>query len=250
MFRDKDIFFQIDDFEKYEVLAIYTTKKIGNTFDLFKNIGDNEKNSKNIEKFFGKKNSKVILAQQTHSANVIDITENTDKYYFENTDGFITKRKDIVLMTQYADCLPVYVYDKKNNVIGIFHSGWKGSFEEIAIVGINLMIKNYGSKKEDFIIALGIGISCEKYEVGEEFYTNFKNKFPLDIVKKSFVFCETTKKYHFDNTEFNRLNLISYGIPEESIIISKECTYKNNRFHSFRRDKNEKRNAGIIFFKD
>lgn len=246
MFVDKEKYFEIDDFEKLGVEALYTTKDIGNIDTLFK---DEEKSGENIYKCFGKKDSIVIYAKQTHTNKVIDIDEKTDKYFYEEVDGFISKRKDVVLMTQYADCLPIFLYDKVNHVIGVCHSGWKGSFQEIGIKTIELMEEKYSSSRENILVALGIGISCEKYEVGVEFYENFKNNFSKEIVENSFKFFEDDNKWHFDNTEFNRLNLIKNGILPENIIVSKECTYKNNRFHSFRRDKNSMRNAGIIFFK-
>lgn len=246
MFVDKEKYFEIDDFEKFGVEALYTTKDIGNIDTLFK---DEEKSGENIYKCFGKKDSVVIYAKQTHTNKVIDIDEKTDKYFYEEVDGFISKRKDVVLMTQYADCLPIFLYDKVNHVIGVCHSGWKGSFQEIGIKTIELMEEKYSSSRENILVALGIGISCEKYEVGVEFYENFKNNFSKEIVENSFKFFEDDNKWHFDNTEFNRLNLIKNGILSENIIVSKECTYKNNRFHSFRRDKNSMRNAGMIFFK-
>ncbi len=246
MFVDKEKYFEIDDFKKFGVEALYTTKDIGNIDTLFK---DEEKSGENIYKCFGKKDSIVIYAKQTHTNKVIDIDEKTDKYFYEEVDGFISKRKDVVLMTQYADCLPIFLYDKVNHVIGVCHSGWKGSFQEIGVKTIELMEEKYSSSRENILVALGIGISCEKYEVGVEFYENFKNNFSKEIVENSFKFFEDDNKWHFDNTEFNRLNLIKNGILSENIIVSKECTYKNNRFHSFRRDKNSMRNAGIIFFK-
>ena len=245
MFKDRDIYFEIEDLKKFGVKAVYTTKKIGNIDTLFK---DSENGSENIFKCFGKEDAKVIYAKQTHTANVIDIKEDTQKYFYEEVDGFITKRKDVALMTQYADCLPIFFYDKENSVIGVSHSGWKGSFQEIGIKTLDLMEKKYGSDRKNIFIGLGIGISCEKYEVREEFYLNFKEKFPEDIIEKSFKFFESDKRWHFDNTEFNRLNLIRNGILPENIVASNECTFKNERFHSFRRDKNTNRNAGLIFF--
>ena len=180
MFKDRDIYFEIEDLKKFGVKAVYTTKKIGNIDILFK---DSENGSENIFKCFGKEDAKVIYAKQTHTANVIDIKEDTQKYFYEEVDGFITKRKDVALMTQYADCLPIFFYDKENSVIGVSHSGWKGSFQEIGIKTLDLMEKKYGSDRKNIFIGLGIGISCEKYEVREEFYLNFKEKFPEDIIE-------------------------------------------------------------------
>lgn len=117
MFKDRDTYFEIDDLKKFGVKAVYTTKKIGDIDILFK---DSENGSENIFKCFGKEDAQVIYARQTHTADVIDIEEDTKKYFYEEIDGFITKRKDVVLMTQYADCLPIFFYDKKNSVIGVF----------------------------------------------------------------------------------------------------------------------------------
>lgn len=66
-----------------------------------------------------------------HTNNIMYIDENmTDFDNIENIDGFVTKRKDIAIFTFYADCLPIYIYDK-NDAIGIAHSGWKGTYLEI-----------------------------------------------------------------------------------------------------------------------
>lgn len=246
MFTDKGKYFEIEDFEKFGVRGAYTTKEIGDIDFLFKNP---ETSSENIFKNFGKREGIVVYAKQTHTNNVVDIGKETQKYFYENVDGFITERKDIVLMTQYADCLPLFFYDKENHVIGISHSGWKGTFQEIGIKTIEFMEEKYHSKRENILIAIGIGISCEKYQVGEEFYLQFKEKFDEDIIEKSFKFFDEDKKWHFDNIEFNRLNFIKNGILPENIVVSHECTFKNERFHSFRREQNKNRNAGIIFFK-
>ena len=105
------------------------------------------------------------------------ISKDSDIFYFENTDGFITDRRDIVIYTKYADCLPVYIYDAKNRVISLVHSGWKGTYEEIALESIKLMEQNFNSQREDIIVAFGIGISQRNYEVQENFLQQFSEKF-------------------------------------------------------------------------
>ena len=149
-----------------------------------------------------------VMAFQTHSNNVKIIDENTSKYYYEkqdDIDGFLTKRKDIAIFTFYADCLPIFVYDKENQVIGVWHSEWPGTFKEMMKSGLLKMEKNYGTKVENVIMGLGIGMQRKFYEVGMEFYENFANKFGKEneLVQKSFKWNENTKKYHFDNTKFN-----------------------------------------------
>lgn len=242
MFKDREKYFEIEEFKNLGVKALFTTKAIGDT-DL-----NSEEGIENLKKFFKAEKPtpfSFVWAKQTHSANIIDIKDNTKDFLYEDVDGFITKRKDVILMTKHADCLPIYFYDTINKVIGICHSGWKGSFQEIGIKTIEKMNKNYGSLKENILIGIGIGISMEKYEVGDEFYENFKTNFSKDLVDHSFS--KVNGKWHFDNIRFNLENFKKHGIPPKNITVSNECTFKNPRFNSFRRDKNLVRNIGAIF---
>lgn len=244
MFRDKEKYFEIEEFKKHNIEALYTTKEIGNT-DLY-----SEEGWKNLKSFFEKEKGKEVIivhSKQTHSDNIIDIKKDTKENFYENVDGFITNRKDVVLVTKYADCLPLYFYDSRLQIIGVSHSGWKGSFKKIGIKTLKTMEENYGSKKDDIIVGIGIGISCEKYEVGDEFYQNFKDNFDKNIVERSFKYIDG--KWHFNNSVFNKEIFKSYGIDEKNIFLSDECTFLNNRFNSYRRDKTDKRNIGAIFFK-
>ncbi|MDP0506784.1 MAG: peptidoglycan editing factor PgeF [Fusobacterium sp. JB019] len=230
MFIKKKSYFKIQEFEKNNVTAFFTTKSFL---------------KENKLKELLPKDKILVSAYQKHTDIVKDISILEENNYFEGVDGFITKRDNVVLVTKHADCLPIFFYDKKEKVIGMVHSGWKGSFQEIGLKTLKLMEEKYNSLKKNIIIGLGIGISCKQYEVGEEFYENFKNKFSGEIIKKSFK--DYNGKKHFDNYEFNKLNFIKNGILKENIIVSNECTFTGD-FFSFRRDKNKERNYAVIYF--
>ena len=259
MFIEKENYFYIEEFAKYGITAVYTKKIAGNMSDYCpienQEEGIQKKNRKKLLKELDLSNKQEVMAFQTHSNNVKIIDENTEKYYYEkqdDIDGFLTKRKDIAIFTFYADCLPIFVYDKENQVIGVWHSGWPGTFKQIMKSGLLEMKKNYGTKIENVIMALGIGIGQKDYEVGNEFYDKFMEKFGKSdgkIVEESFWFNEETKKYHFDNTKFNELMALKVGIKKENLIIANESTF-NEKFHSYRRDgKNAGRATAMISFK-
>lgn len=241
MFKDKEKYFQIEEFEKYGVTGIFTTKEVGNVNNF---LGNSNENLKNIFDIFKISDKKIVFAKQSHTDKIIDISKNENNFYFEDVDGFITQRKDIILVTKHADCLPIYFYDIENKVIGLCHSGWKGSFQKIGLKTLELMKEKYNSKIENIIIAIGIGISCKNYKVGNEFYNMFKENFSENILKKSFV--KFNEKWHFDNYTFNKELFVENNIPEKNIILSNQCTFENKRFHSFRRDKNKERNIAIL----
>lgn len=239
MYIEGNNYFRIKELEDLGVGAIYTLKNYGDVRKIPK--------EKFIEDFqFGDR--KIVAGYQMHTKNIEIVTESSKIFYFENTDGFITDRRDIVIYTKYADCLPVYIYDTKNRVISLVHSGWKGTYEEIALESIKLMEQNFKSEKKDIIVAFGIGISQKNYEVQEDFLQQFSEKFSKDLIDESFL--RKDGKIYFDNQKFNFLNLKKNGILENNIIVNDYCTYEDERFHSFRREKeNSGRAGGFIYFK-
>ena len=258
MFIEKENYFYIEEFEKYGITAVYTKKNAGNMSNYCpienQKEGIQKKNREKLLKELGLSNKQEVMAFQTHSNNVKIIDENTEKYYYEkqdDIDGFLTKRKDIAIFTFYADCLPIFVYDKENQVIGVWHSGWPGTFKEMMKSGLSEMEKNYGTKVENVIMGLGIGMQRKFYEVGMEFYENFANKFgkESELVQKSFEWNENTEKYHFDNTKFNELMALKLGIKQENLIVANESTF-DKKFHSYRKEgKNAGRATAMISFK-
>ena len=241
MFKEKENYFFIEEFEKYGVKAIYSKKNAGNMSDYCnmegQKEGTQEKNRKRLLKELNIENKKIVMSYQTHTNNVQIIDKNTESYTFKDIDGFITDRKDVALFTFYADCLPIFVYDIENKVIGVWHSGWPGTYKEIMKSGLEAMKKAYNTKTENVIVGLGIGIQQKNYEVGMDFYDKFTEKFGKDneLIIKSFKLNKETEKYHFDNIEFNRVMALSLGIKEENIIISGENTW-DEKFYSHRRE--------------
>ena len=197
MFEDKGNHLIIKEFEDMGIGTIFTDITYGNA---------KQKTREELVKDFALGERKLVSGYQTHSKN-IQIIKEIEKEYFENTDGFITDRKDVVIFTKYADCLPVYIYDPVKEVIGLVHSGWRGTLQEIALEAVKLMEENYGTDIKNVYFAFGIGIGQENYEVGQEFKDLFSEKFPSDIVAESFV--EKNGKLYFDNQKFNHLNLIA-----------------------------------------
>ncbi|MCJ8342062.1 MAG: peptidoglycan editing factor PgeF [Cetobacterium sp.] len=233
MFKNMGEYYILEEFEKYGIRAIYTNKNFGNVQNM------------DIRKKLLKDNKTFIFGKQTHSKNIVAIGENSENFY-DNTDGFVSSRKDIMIFTQYADCLPIYFYDKEKKIIGLCHSGWSGTFKEIGRETLKIFLEKYGSKKEDILIGFGIGISWKNYEVGREFYENFKEKFSEKDLKEVFYFKDT--KIFFDNQRLNKNLMISYGIEERNIIENDLCTFEGT-FHSYRRDKQEAgRNGAYIYF--
>lgn len=237
---DKDIvdhedYIEFTTFNKFNIKIFFTKKHYGSI---------PEKSKEEVAEDFSL-NKTMLSCYQTHSDNVVLVDENTNSDYFPNTDGILTSNKNAAVLTKYADCLPIFIYDEETKIFGAVHSGWKGSYQEI----VKKAIEKINPKNLSTInILFGIGISCEKYNVGKEFYEDFKNKFSKEIVDK--VFSIRNNEFFFDNQLFNYYLLKEYGVKEEKIFLNNRCTFSEN-FHSFRRDKElSGRNGAIIFMEE
>ena len=234
--KDFDDYIEFTVFNKFNIKILFTKKHYGSV---------PEKSREEVAEDFSLKDKIMVSSHQTHSDNVVLIGENPELTYFENTDGILSSNKNVAILTKYADCLPIFIYDEESKIFGAVHSGWKGTYQEI----VKRAIEKINPKDLSTInILFGIGISCEKYNVGKEFYEDFKNKFSKEIVDK--VFSIKNNEFFFDNQLFNYYLLKEYGVKEEKMFLNNRCTFSEN-FHSFRRDKElSGRNGAIIFMEE
>lgn len=161
-------------------------------------------------------------------------------------DGLITKNPLLVPTVTVADCVPIFLYDKKNKAIGAFHSGWKGT--GIVKNGVKKLQEEFGSRKEDILAAIGphIGNCC--YFIDSERANYFTQNFGKKCIEKaenpaSEEEADLIKRfpYRLSLTEANLFVLKQAGIKEENIVVAEDCTCctkfadGKNIFGSFRR---------------
>ena len=164
------------------------------------------KNLKFISNFIGVKKAKLILMNQTHSNKVIIINDKNKNNKKFNSDALITKVKGIALGVLTADCVPILLYDKKNEIIGCIHAGWKGSILGIIDNTISKMKKLV--KNNEIYACVGPCIGKNSYEVDKDFLKKFKN-----ISKKNSIFFKkNNKKFLFDIRGYVNYELKNKGV--------------------------------------
>lgn len=234
MLKDKGDFYQYED----DSIDMLFTKKEANDMSISKNYL-NEFIFKNLN------NKKIIVGKQIHGNKIKNIYDDIENIY-DGYDGFATKRKDVALVCYYADCLPIYLYDKKKEVISLLHSGWRGTYARIIEKGIQNLIDNFDSNISDIHVILGISISQKDYEVSKSFYDDFILKFKQDELNG--VFLIKGDKFFFDNRRLNENLALKYGIMKRNIYITQLDVVSANTY-SYRLDKETKRAAAIMSFK-
>ncbi len=188
----------------------------------------------------------IITLKQIHSDKIFTVSENDrgrGALDYENSlgagDGLITSDLNTPLVIFTADCLSVFFLEYEKRIIGVVHSGWKGTFLNIAGKMVE-EIEKLGGNPENIIAGIGPGIEQKCYEVGSEFLDKFNEKY-IEI---------KNKKYYFDMVMVNYDNLVKAGVKPENIFKSEMCTYCNEKeLYSYRRDGETGRMASVIMLR-
>jgi YfiH family protein len=177
---------------------------------------------------------KLVLMNQTHSAKVIEIKKNNYKKKI-NSDAIITKVKGLALGVVTADCVPIIIYDFKNEIVGCIHAGWKGALSGVVKNTINKIKKlNLNNK---IVASIGPCIGKKNYEVDLRFYKKFHIKSKKN--KKYFSYKNKNKKL------FNLRKFIADQLKELNVKVDhvNHDTFKEKtNFFSYRRSCKLKQN--------
>lgn len=110
----------------------------------------------------------VVLATQVHGGSVLSHGKVAGWVQLDGHDGHVTAEPGVLLTVTVADCVPVYLVDPVRRVIGLLHSGWRGTAVEILRAGVDRMVEDFGATVRDIVMHTGIAICGPCYEVGSE----------------------------------------------------------------------------------
>lgn len=192
-----------------------------------------------------------VTSQQTHTTNVRRVTAAdkgkgvwTDRGYTD-VDGLITNEKNIPLVIFGADCVPVFLLDRKNKAIGMAHCGWMGTGRRMAEKTLQAMMDAFGTDPGEVTAGIGPSIGKCCFQVDAPVVHLFQENIPW---AEDVIFDDPSEegKCKMDLWETNRRLLAEMGVKD--IEISGLCTKcDQERFYSHR-GMGEKRGvmAGIM----
>ena len=171
----------------------------------------------------------MVLSDQTHTTNVRVITEEDrgkgilKPQDYSDVDGMITNVPGIVLVTSYADCVPLYFVDPVRKAIGLSHSGWKGTVGHIGQKTVWKMHEVYGTEPKDIVAAIGPSICQSCYEVSDDVAEAFRANFTADEAA-DILLDKGNGKYQLDLWKANWYVLTDAGILPEHLSVTDLCT--------------------------
>ena len=173
----------------------------------------------------------LVTLYQTHSSDVVVVTEPWPAGQSPTADGMVTNQPGIALGILTADCAPVLLADGKAGVVAAAHAGWKGALGGVLDNTVKAMVE-LGAKKDNIVAAMGPCIGHRSYEVGPEFPAPFlaEDKTNVDF------FAPSRKAGHalFDLPGYISRKLAKLGVIEVTRVPADTCR-DESRFFSYRR---------------
>ena len=156
----------------------------------------------------------LVAGQQSHGTRVqVVTTAPRGAYSWENgfpaTDALITAQPNIALSVYTADCVPLLFLDPVRKCIGAAHAGWRGSIEGIAVATLAALRKNFGSRPEHILVAIGPAIGPCCYEVDQRVLLPLSEHIPF---WRELIYPSRPGHYRLDLWTLNQRLLTSAGV--------------------------------------
>jgi hypothetical protein len=188
----------------------------------------------NRRRFFADKGidiGNVVSANLVHGNRVGIVSAKEKGTDIADTDGLITSEKGICLSITISDCLPIFFYDHKREIIGLAHAGWRGVISKIAVSLVKRMNSEFYSNPEDIEVYVGPHLQKCHFEITKELLPEF--------VKYNGLVNYVDNRIFIDLAEIVKRDLIKENLLDDNIEISPVCTYCDASYFSYRRDKPE-----------
>jgi polyphenol oxidase len=194
----------------------------------------------------------VNFAQQTHGAGVARIDEHSVGLEdgagrrriihggASGVDALVTDRPGVPIGVIVADCLPVLFADPTHRVVGVAHAGRRGLAAGILQNTVTEMLA-LGATVVDTVAVIGPGICGACYEVPEEMRDEVAAVLPGSAATTR----AGTPALDLPAAAERLLAALGLGDVRATGI----CTAEDERFYSYRRDRETGRFAGVVMLR-
>jgi YfiH family protein len=170
----------------------------------------------------------VYACRQVHSRRVLALrAEPPGQVAGEEADGLATALAERLLVVTVADCLPIFVYDRRGRAFALVHSGWRGT--GIVTEAVRVLGREYGVEPDSLAAVMGPGIGACCYAVDADRAELFRRQFGEQTVRAA-----PDGRACLDLRAANAALLELAGV--EEVHAAAECTACTAELSSFRRE--------------
>ncbi len=219
-----------------------------NTLNVGGTVGDDQgrvnTNRELVFKSMNRPSESIFDVWQVHSTNVI----RTDRprplnQAHQKADGMLTNNPEVTFFMRFADCVPILLFDRVHQAIGLVHSGWMGTVNWIGKAAVEEMGKQFETNPRDILACIGPSICVDHYPVGIDVANRVRQSFNSQAGR---LLKKTGENVHFDLWGANQTILQEAGV--EKIELSGICTACHpNEWFSHRGEKGKTGRFGVLF---
>ena len=165
----------------------------------------------------------VVSMNQVHGREVVTVRGEVPRERPE-ADALISRSPDVALVVRAADCVPLLIVDRQTGAVAAVHAGWRGTAARVAVAAVESLTREFGSRPEDLLVAIGPAIGPCCYEVGSDLVDAFAAAGHERYLIDRWFLTPREKKMRLDVPGANRDQLVLAGVREENIHVSGLCT--------------------------
>lgn len=179
--------------------------------------------------------------KQVHGVEVVELKSAEQLNDLPAADAAFTRKPNLVISIQTADCLPVLLTDRRGTVVAGAHAGWRS----LAAGVIERTVEAMQVPASELLVWLGPAAGPQRYEIGVDVFDAFVSQ---DWKAASAFKCSRDDHWHVDLYTLAKQRLEALGVPAAQIFGGDLCTITDaNRFYSHRRDQRTGRMASLIW---
>lgn len=175
--------------------------------------------------------------RQTHGTRVGFVHRPTAPHERPDTDALWTARRGLALRVFAADCAPVFLLDVKGRRAGLVHAGRRGTVDGILDRAVAAWRRRWGGRPSDLLMAVGPHIRDCCYEVGEEVAREFAGTPDAAVRGRN------------GRPRLSLARALGRQASRMGVRVVADapwCTACDHRFHSYRRQATDRRQAAIL----
>lgn len=207
-------------------------------------------NIKSLAREISPKIKQIVVTEQIHDVLLASYPDMPFEHHekdgfildiYRGTDGVFTTSEDVLLLTFYADCTPLFFVDPLKRVIGMAHSGWKGTEKKIGLKSLKFLEVQYQSNLSEVLAVVGPSAGKCCYEVDENVRSKFSDA-------DQYFQATSPGHYKMDLKAINGAILLNGGIHSGNLEVAGDCTLcQTDQYFSHRRENGDTgRMAGFM----
>jgi YfiH family protein len=206
---------------------------------------------------------RVVTVRQVHGRGVVVVRRgaapsgslDADQDGLLEADVLVSDDPERAVLVRVADCAPVLIADRRTGSVAAAHAGWRGTAVGASVAAVEALGREWGSRPEDLVVAIGPAIGPCCYEVGTEVVDAFAVAgHPRHLIDRWFQArppgpsCTAPPPLRLDISGANRDQLALAGVPEAHVHVVGLCTAMSlDLLTSYRAEKHAAgRLAGVI----